>query len=225
MLQRLPFRKGQGVARVCQRFSLPASDRSRYVSINCWRSIPRRCATRSTSSSLKLGFISRQQLPQVVQSIPAHTRRVVSKTRWSISPGSRPHPVFRNWRNLEFSSSFLPASSRIWTRSRAIRSSKFRCARHYGCPGGAFWSSRYLLAQPKIRRDLPSSQEDGFLRGRVPGGFSPPARRGRVCKPNTPEAFGTLRGEPEFPQEQSAHPIWHSGRPTEGCLHWSHAGC
>jgi hypothetical protein len=63
--------------------------------------------------TVNVGFISRQQLAQVVQSIPAHTRLVVSKTRWSISSDSRLHRIFRNWRNLTFSSAFLSASTRI----------------------------------------------------------------------------------------------------------------
>ena len=74
MLQRLSFRNGQGVDRVCQGLSLATSDASKYVWINSWRCIPRRCATRSTSSSLKVGVTSRQQLAQLVHSIPAqHT--------------------------------------------------------------------------------------------------------------------------------------------------------
>ncbi len=72
------FQERAGAARVCHGFSPFASERSRYVSINCWRSIPRWRATRSTSSPLNVGFISRQPLAQVVQSIPDHTRRVLS---------------------------------------------------------------------------------------------------------------------------------------------------
>jgi hypothetical protein len=40
MLQRLSFRKGHGVVRVCQGFSLPASERFKYVSMNCRHQAP-----------------------------------------------------------------------------------------------------------------------------------------------------------------------------------------
>ena len=55
MLHRLPFKNGQGVVRVSQGFDSPCSVFCIYVSMNCWRSISRRRATRRTSSSLNVG--------------------------------------------------------------------------------------------------------------------------------------------------------------------------
>src|SRR6266851_2993116 len=98
MLHRLPFKNGQGVVRVSQGFDSPCSVFCIYVLMNCLRSIPRRRATRLTSSSLNVGCASRQQLAQVVQPIPAHTRSVISATRRSISSESRSDPL-RNCRN------------------------------------------------------------------------------------------------------------------------------
>src|SRR6202035_1123371 len=66
-----------------------------------------RCASRLTSSSLNPGLTFRQQLAHWVQSIPAHTRRVASKTRVSISSADSLHLVFRKRRKREFSSSFF----------------------------------------------------------------------------------------------------------------------
>lgn|SRR6266536_3412311 len=118
MLHRLPFKNGQGVVRVSQGFDSPCSVFCIYVLMNCLRSIPRRRATRLTSSSLNVGCASRQQLAQVVQSIPAHTRSVISATRRSISSESRSDPL-RNWRNLQFSFSF-PRPARGFERDRFV---------------------------------------------------------------------------------------------------------
>jgi hypothetical protein len=137
MLHKLSFMTGQGAARVCQGLSLPASERSRNVSINCWRSIPRRCATRSTSSPLKVGFTSRQQLPQGVQSIPWSQRRA---GRFAPAPdctGSlrigetlRSHPLLSR-RARVFEQDRVPYSSPTKDISFGVL---------YAVPERAFWS-------------------------------------------------------------------------------------